>query len=45
MKQVAGPIKGELTQYSEMAAVAKFGSDLDTATKELIEIISSASAV
>ncbi len=26
MKQVAGPIKGELAQYREMAAFAKFGS-------------------
>jgi len=29
MKQVAGPIKGELAQYREMAAFAQFGSDLD----------------
>jgi hypothetical protein len=29
MKQVAGSIKGELAQYREMAAFAKFGSDLD----------------
>ena len=29
MKQVAGPLKGELAQYREMAAFAKFGSDLD----------------
>src|SRR5213595_2051076 len=27
MKQVAGPIKGELAQYREMAAFAQFGSD------------------
>ena len=33
MKQVAGPIKGELAQYREMAAFAKFGSDLDAATQ------------
>ena len=29
MKQVAGTLKGELAQYREMAAFAKFGSDLD----------------
>src|SRR5438128_365466 len=33
MKTVAGPIKGELAQYREMAAFAKFGSDLDVATQ------------
>ena len=33
MKQVSGPIKGELAQYREMAAFAKFGSDLDAATQ------------
>ncbi|ATQ41204.1 F0F1 ATP synthase subunit alpha [Caulobacter mirabilis] len=33
MKTVAGPIKGELAQYREMAAFAKFGSDLDAATQ------------
>jgi F-type H+-transporting ATPase subunit alpha len=36
MKQVAGPLKGELAQYREMAAFAKFGSDLDTATQRLL---------
>ena len=36
MKQVAGPIKGELAQYREMAAFAKFGSDLDAATQRLL---------
>jgi F-type H+-transporting ATPase subunit alpha len=36
MKQVAGPIKGELAQYREMAAFAKFGSDLDQATQRLL---------
>jgi F-type H+-transporting ATPase subunit alpha len=36
MKQVAGPIKGELAQYREMAAFAKFGSDLDVATQRLL---------
>ena len=36
MKQVAGPIKGELSQYREMAAFAQFGSDLDAATTRLL---------
>jgi F-type H+/Na+-transporting ATPase subunit alpha len=36
MKQVAGPLKGELSQYREMAAFAKFGSDLDAATQRLL---------
>ena len=36
MKQVAGPLKGELAQYREMAAFAKFGSDLDSATQRLL---------
>jgi len=36
MKTVAGPIKGELAQYREMAAFAKFGSDLDTATQKML---------
>jgi len=33
MKTASGPIKGELAQYREMAAFAKFGSDLDVATQ------------
>ena len=33
MKQVAGPITGELAQSREMAAFAKFGSDLDASTQ------------
>jgi F-type H+-transporting ATPase subunit alpha len=33
MKTAAGPIKGELAQYREMAAFAKFGSDLDASTQ------------
>ena len=37
MKQVAGPIKGELAQYREMAAFAQFGSDLDAATQKLLD--------
>ncbi|MEO0954552.1 MAG: F0F1 ATP synthase subunit alpha, partial [Pseudomonadota bacterium] len=36
MKKVAGAIKGELAQYREMAAFAKFGSDLDAATQKLL---------
>ncbi len=32
-KQVAGTMKSELSQYREMAAFAKFGSDLDAATQ------------
>ncbi|MEO7026956.1 MAG: F0F1 ATP synthase subunit alpha, partial [Caulobacteraceae bacterium] len=33
MKQAAGPLKGELAQFREMAAFAKFGSDLDISTQ------------
>jgi F-type H+/Na+-transporting ATPase subunit alpha len=33
MKQAGGPLKSELAQYREMAAFAKFGSDLDAATQ------------
>ncbi|MEM9739382.1 MAG: F0F1 ATP synthase subunit alpha [Pseudomonadota bacterium] len=36
MKGVAGSMKGELAQYREMAAFAKFGSDLDAATQKLL---------
>jgi len=36
MKKVAGKIKGELAQYSEMAAFAQFGSDLDASTQRLL---------
>ncbi|HKT61662.1 MAG TPA: F0F1 ATP synthase subunit alpha, partial [Gemmatimonadales bacterium] len=36
MKQVAGSLKGELSQYREMAAFAQFGSDLDAATQKLL---------
>src|SRR5450432_781381 len=36
MKTVAGPIKSELAQYREMAAFAKFGSDLDASTQRLL---------
>merc|ERR1719421_2774422 len=34
MKQVAGSMKLELAQYREVAAFAKFGSDLDAATQQ-----------
>ena len=33
MKDAMGPLKSELAQYREMAAFAKFGSDLDVATQ------------
>ncbi|MFO1015751.1 MAG: F0F1 ATP synthase subunit alpha [Caulobacteraceae bacterium] len=36
MKTAAGPLKGELAQYREMAAFAKFGSDLDVTTQRLL---------
>ena len=36
MKQAAGPLKGELAQFREMAAFAKFGSDLDVSTQKLL---------
>ena len=36
MKQVAGSLKGELSQYREMAAFAQFGSDLDAATQRML---------
>jgi len=37
MKQVAGTMKLDLAQYREVAAFAKFGSDLDPATKQQLE--------
>jgi len=37
MKKVAGSIKLELAQYSEMAAFAQFASDLDASTQRLLE--------
>ncbi|MCF0106888.1 MAG: F0F1 ATP synthase subunit alpha [Holdemanella sp.] len=37
MKQVAGSLKLELAQAREMAAFAKFGSDLDATTKAILE--------
>jgi F-type H+-transporting ATPase subunit alpha len=46
MRQVAGTLKLELSQYRELAAFAQFGSDLDKATqnqlnrgKRLVEIL------
>jgi len=36
MKRVSGSLKLELAQYREMAAFAKFGSDLDEATIRLL---------
>jgi F-type H+-transporting ATPase subunit alpha len=37
MKKISGSLKLELAQFREMAAFAKFGSDLDEATKKLLE--------
>lgn len=37
MKQVSGSLKLELAQFREMQAFAKFGSDLDSATKEVLD--------
>ncbi len=37
MKQVSGSIKLELAQYREMAAFSQFSSDLDDATKQLLD--------
>ena len=37
MKKVAGSMKGELAQYRELAAFAKFGSDLDPATQKTLD--------
>jgi F-type H+/Na+-transporting ATPase subunit alpha len=36
MKQVAGKMKLELAQYRELEAFAKFGSDLDKSTQDLL---------
>jgi F-type H+-transporting ATPase subunit alpha len=36
MKKVSGSLKLELAQFREMAAFAKFGSDLDEATQRLL---------
>lgn len=37
MKKVAGTLKLDLAQYRELEAFAKFGSDLDPATKAILE--------
>ena len=37
MKKVAGSMKGELAQFRELAAFAKFGSDLDPATQKTLD--------
>ena len=37
MKQVSGFLKLELAQYHEMESFAKFGSELDASTKEILE--------
>lgn len=37
MKQVAGSVKLDLAQFRELQAFAQFGSDLDPATKKLID--------
>src|SRR3569832_429778 len=36
MRTASGPVSSELAQYREMAAFAKFGSDLDTATQKML---------
>jgi F-type H+-transporting ATPase subunit alpha len=37
LKQVAGTLKLELAQYREVAAFSQFGSDLDAATRYLLD--------
>ena len=37
MRQVAGRLRLELSQYRELAAFAQFGSDLDSATRHQLE--------
>ncbi|MBS5114600.1 MAG: F0F1 ATP synthase subunit alpha [Erysipelotrichaceae bacterium] len=37
MKQVSGTLKLELAQFAEMQAFAQFGSDLDNATKSILD--------
>ena len=37
MKQVSGSLKLELAQYQEMLSFSQFGSDLDAATKQVID--------
>ncbi|MBR4597150.1 MAG: F0F1 ATP synthase subunit alpha [Opitutales bacterium] len=36
LKQVSSTLKGEYSQYKELAAFAQFGSDLDSRTKQII---------
>lgn len=36
LKKVSGGLKGDYSQYKELAAFAQFGSDLDARTKEII---------
>ncbi len=36
MRSATGSLKSDLAQYREMAAFAKFGSDLDAATQRLL---------
>ena len=36
MRAATGSLKSDLAQYREMAAFAKFGSDLDAATQKLL---------
>ena len=37
MKSVSGTLRIDLSQYREMAVFARFGSDVDTATKKLLD--------
>jgi len=37
MKKISGSLKLELAQFREVAAFAQFGSDLDDATKRLLD--------
>jgi F-type H+-transporting ATPase subunit alpha len=37
MRQVAGKIKLEMSQYEEIAAFSQFGADLDNASKKLLK--------
>lgn len=37
MKKIAGTLKGDLTQFQELAAFAQFGSDLDKATQQQLD--------
>ena len=36
LKRVSGSLKGEYSQYKELAAFSQFGSDLDARTKDII---------